>query len=153
MLKLKRGSWLALVYLNTWAVFFSPCADRALGYISGQACTAIITVRSGSAWVRHRSYHDKCTLHTQMDETTHGSFSLLPKCRVWAGYCLKIFWKQFSNITLWLTQKPIRNVAIIKYCLELATDTFLNRYINKFWLIPKSRGSITHPYTCPMSPT
>lgn len=147
MLKLRCGSWLALVYFKY--VFFSPCADRALGYISGQACTVIITVRSGSAVIGLIMTNTHCT---------HKWMRLHMVRLVYyqnAGCELGIVWKFFesSSQTLHFGWHRIRNVAIIKYCLELATDTFLNRYMGEFWLIPKSRGSIPHPYTCQMSPT
>lgn len=55
---------------------FSPRVDRALGRISGQAWTEIMTVRSGSARICHRPYHHKYTQRTRTCTLQHLLFSL-----------------------------------------------------------------------------
>lgn len=43
------GSWCVQMTIRKGGMFFSTCVDRALGVISDQAWTEIMTVRSGSA--------------------------------------------------------------------------------------------------------
>ena len=75
---------------------FSLRVDRALGRISGQAWTEIMTVRSGSARVCHRPYHHKYTQLTRTCTLQHLLFSLPHSSEV----SFEMFWCQHQNYTI-----------------------------------------------------